>query len=78
MSSVSKSEKRGKNEPDFETSCFENINDKIVKDLGVLYLIRPPARMSKILFSLRRPNFGDGRPFSLKNDHLGVLGSPAR
>ena len=29
-------------------------------------------------FLLGGPNFGAGRPFSLKNDHLGVLGSPAR
>ena len=29
-------------------------------------------------FLLGGPNFGAGRPFLLKNDRLGVLGSPAR
>jgi hypothetical protein len=35
MSSVSKSEKRGENDPYFVPSCFENKNDEIVRDLGL-------------------------------------------
>ena len=36
------------------------------------------GHLNQARFLLGGPNFGAGRPFSLKNYHLGVLGLPAR
>jgi hypothetical protein len=36
------------------------------------------GHLSQARFRLGVPNFGAGKPFSLKNDHLGFLGSAVR